>query len=135
MAAWKETPQYRVRILDSGNKAIAESPLYTATPNANGSTSANLTSARTYELPFDITQKGNYIISFTNNGSGFDEFLLLECRINADVTQIEKSIFANGNIDYKNAEIYNEAGIRLTHLQKGLNIIVLPDGATRKILK
>ena len=135
MAAWKETPRYRVRILDSGNKAIAESPLYTATPNANGNTSANLTSARTYELPFDITQKGNYIISFTNNGSGFDEFLLLECRINADVTQIEKSIFANGNIDYKNAEIYNEAGIRLTHLQKGLNIIVLPDGATRKILK
>ena len=135
MAAWKETPRYRARILNSNNSVVAESPLYTATPNANGNTSANLTTAKQYELAFDITQKGNYIISFANNGTGFDEFLLLECRIN---TVVSDGIFLatneNGE-DISKAKIYNTSGVQLPSLQKGMNIIVYPNGNTRKIIK
>ncbi len=135
MAAWKETPRYRVRILDSKNGVVAESPLYTAMPNANGNTSANLQSAKEYELAFDITQKGNYVISFANNGTGFSEFLLLECRVN---TVVPDGVFfaTNGDgEDISHAKIFNASGVALPSLQKGMNIIVYPNGTTRKIIK
>ena len=87
-AAWKGTPQYRVAILDSGRNQVAQSEVQTARPNANGDMSANLSSAETHELLFTVEQPGNYIISFTNNGTGFDEFLLLESRI----SRLQKSL-------------------------------------------
>lgn len=135
MAAWKETPRYRARILGSNNAIVAESPLYSATPNANGNTSANLTSTKEYELAFDIKQKGNYVISFANNGSGFDEFLLMECRINSVVSDgIFLATNENGE-DISQVKIYNTSGVQLPSLQKGMNIIVYPNGNTRKIIK
>ncbi|MBO4314428.1 MAG: glycosyl hydrolase family 98 [Prevotella sp.] len=133
MAAWKETPRYKVRILDTNNNTIAESPIYSATPNANGNTSANIASAKSYELPFDIAQKGNYIISFTNNGTGFDEFLLLECRINSETSLNIKH--ETLNINNTSIKIFNSAGVQIPNLQKGMNIIVYPDGTTRKLIK
>jgi hypothetical protein len=136
MAAWKETPRYKVRILDTNNNTITESPIYIATPNANGNTSANITSAKSYELSFDIAQKGNYVISFTNNGTGFDEFLLLECRINTVISDgIAETLLNTDTSDNTSIKIFNSAGVQIPSLQKGMNIIVYPDGTTRKIIK
>ena len=55
-AAWKEKPSYKVRILDESGNVIASSETLTATPNANGNTAANLTSAALHELNFEIIQ-------------------------------------------------------------------------------
>ena len=82
-AAWKGTPKYIARILDADGNVVATSSAYSATPNANGNNSASLSAAKTYELEFDIAEEDNYIISFLNNGTGFDEFLLLDCRLNS----------------------------------------------------
>ena len=135
MAAWKGTPKYNVSILDASNNAIAQSGYLTATPNANGNTAANLTSAKENELRFDITKKGNYIISFQNNGSGFDEFLLLECRLNSVVPDgIMKVLEEDGDADISKAKFYNASGVQIPNMQKGMNIIVYPNGKTRKII-
>ncbi|MBR6182558.1 MAG: glycosyl hydrolase family 98 [Prevotella sp.] len=131
MAAWKEKPTYKVRILNSSNAVVATTEVLTATPNANGNTAANLASATLYELPFEVTQKGNHVISFLNNGTGFDEFLLLECRVNmTGATGIHEQEF----ISTLPAGIYSMQGIRRETLQRGINIVVTPDGKTRKVL-
>ena len=131
MAAWKEKPSYKVRILNSSNAVVATTEVLTATPNANGSTAANLASATLYELPFEVTQKGNHVISFLNNGTGFDEFLLLECRVNmTGATGIHEQEFTST----LPAGIYSMQGIRRETLQRGINIVVTPDGKTRKVL-
>ena len=134
-AAWKGTPKYRARILGAADAIIAQSPVYNATPNADGNTAANLTSAKTYELPFEITAEGDYVISFVNNGTGFDEFLLLECRINTVMTD---GIFAerinNGQWTKDNGTIFNALGIRQPSLHRGMNIVVTPDGKAHKII-
>ena len=90
MAAWKGTPKYKARIISPNNTLVVTTTAYSATPNANGSFSANLSSATLYELPFEVTEAGNYIISFLNNGTGYDEFLLLECRVNVDQPAVIK---------------------------------------------
>ena len=131
MAAWKGTPQYKARILSASNQALATSTAYTATPNANGSTSANLSGAKLYELPFTVSQKGNYIISFIDNGSGFDEFLLLECRINQ---QVPSGIASIPLRPVRQAGIYSPSGVVRQRLERGLNIIVTDDGQVKKIL-
>ena len=131
MAAWKEKPTYKVRILNSSNAVVATTEVLTATPNANGSTAANLASATLYELPFEVTQKGNHVISFLNNGTGFDEFLLLECRVNmTGATGIHEQEFTST----LPAGIYSMQGVRRETLQRGINIVVTPDGKTRKVL-
>ena len=82
MAAWKGTPKYKVQILDFATGAVvAASETFTATPNANGSTSANLASAVKRELEFTIGEGGNYVIRFSDESGGFDEYLLLDCRL------------------------------------------------------
>jgi len=129
MAAWKASPQYKARILKADNTAIATSQAYTATPNANGSTSADLTAATRYELPFEVKEQGNYVISFINNGSGFDEFLLLECRVNA---QVSSGIVTLPVRQTRQPGIYSPSGIVRRQLQPGLNIIVTSDGKVRK---
>ena len=135
MAAWKESPKYKARMLDKSGKVIAESPVYSATPNANGNTSANLSSAQVQELSFTVTTPGQYIISFVNNGTGFDEFLLLECRIN---TVIPDGIFSLATDDEEQMQtpiaIYSPSGVKRDAMQKGLNIIVTPSGKTKKII-
>ena len=99
-AAWKGTPQYKVQLLNaSTNAVVAESKTHTATPNANGNSAANLTSAPAYELPFSTQADGNYIVRFidaTTTG-GYHEFLLLECRINT-VQQVFGDIDGDGLI-------------------------------------
>ena len=131
MAAWKNTPKYKVSIINKNTgKAVVTSSVMSATPNADGNTSANLTSAKLYELAFDITESGNYIIRFQNNGTGFDEFLLLECRINGKPSAIEDILNTPATIK----AIYDANGIRHETLQRGLNIIHTTDGKVRKIM-
>lgn len=134
MAAWKGSPKYQARILNSKSTVLAQSPLYTATPNADGNTAANLTAAKEYELKFDVQEKGNYVISFLNNGTGFDEFLLLECRINSVIPDGIAKVIDNDEGDLSRAKIYNVAGTLLPTLQKGMNIIVYPNGKTKKVI-
>ena len=130
MAAWKEKPSYKARILNSSNAVIATTEVLAATPNADGNSAANLASATLYELPFEVAQKGNYVISFLNNGTGFDEFLLLECRVNmTGATGIHEH-----EITTMPAGIYSMLGVRRESLQRGINIVVTPDGKTKKIL-
>ena len=108
-----------------------------STPNANGSTSANLTSAKTYELTFEVTESGNYIIRFQNQGDmggGFEEFLLLMCKI----SKAEDPNLGNGINDAPAAEatvtaIYNLSGVRTDKMSPGVNIVRMSDGTTRKV--
>ena len=109
---------------------VAQSSIYSATPNADGNTAANLTSAKTYTLEFEITEAGNHIISFVNNGSGFDEFLLLECRLN---TYIPDGIDVARQTTTTPA-IFDLTGIRQQTMHRGLNIIRTADGQVRKVL-
>jgi hypothetical protein len=110
---------------------VATSAVYTAEPNANGSTSADLSAAQLYELPFEVTEKGNYVISFLNSSTGFDEFLLLECRINSTASSGIANVLAN---PAQSAGIYSPSGTRRQTLQRGLNIIVSADGNIRKVM-
>ena len=132
MAAWKGSPKYKARMLDAKSNVLAETSLYTATPNANGNTSANLTSAQRYELPFEVKESGKYVISFVNDGTAFNEFLLLECRVAADTAA---GITFHTSSDTRcPAGIYSPSGIRRQSLQRGLNIVVTEDGTKRKIM-
>jgi len=91
MAAWKGTPKYKVQVIDlSTGKAIVVSKVYTATPNANGSTSANISSSPMQKLEFTVEETGNYVISFSNESrsGGFDEYLLLDCYVSVVETEI-----------------------------------------------
>ena len=132
MAAWKEKPEYKARILDANNAVVAATEYLAATPNAVGNTGANLSSAQLIELPFEVSQKGNYVISFINNGTGYSEFLLLDCRINSTGTsgimehEVLRSTLPVG--------IYSIQGVRRDELQQGINIIVYPDGTSRKVI-
>lgn len=132
MAAWKEQPEYKARILGAGNSVVASTDFMKALPNAAGNTAANLASAQLKELPFEITKKGDYVISFVNNGTGFSEFLLLECRVN--------STGSSGIVEQQSLRttlpsgIYSIQGVRRGELQPGINIIVYPDGTSRKVM-
>ena len=136
-AAWKGTPSYKAQILKSDGSVLAQSDAYRSTPNANGSTSANLTSAKTYEFTFEVTESGNYIIRFQNQGDmggGFEEFLLLMCKI----SKAEDPNLGNGINDAPAAEatvtaIYNLSGVRTDKMSPGVNIVRMSDGTTRKV--
>lgn len=86
MAAWKGEPSFKAEIIDlaTGN-AIASSDVYAAKPNANGNTSADLSTAETHELTFTVNAKNKFVIRFSNQsaaGGGLREFLLLACKVN-----------------------------------------------------
>ena len=135
MAAWKGTPKYKVQILDAvTGSVIAASEVLTASPNANGNTSANLTSAKTLELPFTIEKAGKYVIRFSNESrsSSYDEYLLLECKVSADATGIATP-FAYDTHHVQGAYTLN--GHRVGNDAKGVLILRSDDGTTRKILK
>ena len=137
MAAWKESPKYQVRILDEQDNIIASSESYTSTPNANGNSGANISSAKTYELQFKVENSGKYVISFinTSNNSFYDEYLLAECKLNAlpssTAIEMHDADDTNGG---KVIEIYDLRGIRQDHLSKGVNIIRRSDGSVQKVL-
>ena len=131
MAAWKGTPQYKGQILNASNSVLAATEFLTAKPNANGSNSANLSSATLVELPFEVTTAGKHVISFVNNGTGFSEFLLLHCRI---VPTGTLGIATVANTIVRPAGIYAPNGQPRQSLQQGLNIVVLSDGTVKKIM-
>ncbi len=100
MAAWKGTPQYKVKILNSANSAI-KTGTYQAAPNANGSLSANVSSARMQVLSFRISKEGNYVIRFEEDQSaGFwNEYLLLALTLTQEVQEEQKIItFADAEV-------------------------------------
>lgn len=126
-AAWKARPRYTASILSAAaGDVVAESISYLALPNADGNTSANIASARKYELEFYIAETGRYVIKFTNLDAvnGFDEFLLAECWINTIDTPV--GIESVASHDARNANpdnIYNVWGQRTTASAPGLYII------------
>ena len=134
MAAWKEAPRYKVQVVDAQTgAAVATSAVFTAAPNAGGSTAANLSSALERELPFTVAKAGNYVVRFTNesNSSVYDEYLLLECRVNnLSTSGISLPRPIQGN--ERPAGVYSPSGLRLSSPQHGLNIVVGADGKTRK---
>ena len=133
-AAWKESPRYRTRILDFNGALIAEKATTIAAPNAGGSQSANLKSAKEYKLDFTIEKSGKYIISFTNLDAvgGFDEFLLLECQINKKIVPVSIDDIATSTSSLRDAPIYDLSGRRITdsilppgiYISRGKKIII-----------
>ena len=132
MAAWKDAPTYNVQILNSNDIVIATSETFTAIPNAGGNTSADLSAAESHKLKFAVATKDNYIIHFQCPG-GFLEYLLLACNVNKTGTD-DINYLKDENTVVKISAIYNAAGIRLPHIQRGLNILRMSDGTTRKII-
>lgn len=134
VAAWKNEPTFDVRILNATNDAIVAQTAdqYTAEPNANGDKSADLTATQTYSFDFKIQEKGNYIVQFNNySGGDWDEFLLMACQFLSDVKTGINNIFLDGN-DAPSA-IYGEDGRERTSLRRGINIVRMKSGKTRKL--
>ena len=134
MAAWKGTPTYTASILPAATgSALATSAVLTAAPNANGSSTANLASAKTQELEFTVSKKGKYVVSFQAAGSGYQEYLLLDCRISMvdESTDIQLVNAANE----ESTTIYDLNGRRVDSGAKGVLILRSADGVTRKIIK
>ena len=131
MAAWKGTPTYQVRILNSNNSTVKGSASTIATPNINGDFAGNISSAARKTLDFNVTAAGNYVIQFKTMNSGSGEFLLAECRlrnmtiVNGITTHHADSPLQKG--------IYAPSGVRRETLQPGLNIVVGDDGKTKKV--
>jgi hypothetical protein len=134
MAAWKQAPQYKVQVLTTSGTALATASNLPAAPNANGNGAANLSSAVERSLQFTVPSEGNYIISFTNLDvvGGFDEFLLLACRVNQ---VIEPSALDILDSEEQNdvQQITTADGVNHDGLQRGLNIIQYKSGKTRKV--
>jgi hypothetical protein len=130
-AAWKGTPTYQARILKSTGSVVATSPNCTAAPNLDGNAAGDISSATRNSLTFDVTTKGDYVIQFKEVGSGMQEFLLAECRLRdlsilTGITTRPVSRVPEG--------IYSPSGVRRESLQRGLNIVVKPNGQTQKVL-
>ena len=137
MAAWKGSPKYKVQILNaSTNKAVATSQTYTATPNVNGNTAGNVKSAQQRELPFSISEAGNYYVRFSDdsNVGGFTEFLLLECRINTVAVPDAIPVLSSSDEEVAPVAIYDLQGRRQPALHRGINIIRTADGKTKKVM-
>ena len=143
MAAWKSNPKYKAQILNySTGETIATSAATTATPNANGSTAASVTSAKLFELPFTVTTAGRYVISFQNQDAigGFDEFLLLECSLKeVEPEFIEGDVNVDGTVDvadisaiisvmagsetYDNADVNGDGAVDVADISSVISIM------------
>jgi hypothetical protein len=132
-AAWKGTPSYQAKILNSGGTVVATSSNITAKPNLNGNAAGDISSAVRNTLEFEIATKGNYIIQFKEVGSGMQEYLLAECRLR-DLSRLTAGITTHYAGNRMPAGIYSLSGVRRHSLQRGLNIIVDADGQMRKVL-
>ena len=132
MAAWKGTPTYQAKILTSTSSVVKASENLTAAPNINGNNAGDVSSAVRHTLPFDITKAGKYIIQFKEVGSGMQEFLLTECRLRDFRTTGITTVNAANRLS---EGIYSPSGVRRQQLQRGLNIVIAPDGTTRVVMK
>lgn len=133
MAAWKGAPDYKASINKLDGTLVAQSGQYTATPNANGSQSADVNSATPNTLNFTISEKGNYVINFSSGG-GYPEFLLLDCYITRGETDGIALLSKQDEGAKTIVGIYNAAGVKILGLQQGLNVLKYADGSTRKIV-
>lgn len=135
MAAWKEQPKYRAKIVDAvSGSTLATTATLTATPNANGSTTADLSAARGQELKFAVANAGRYVVSFANAEAptaGMREFLLLECRVNKDLSSAGITTVSSDNSTIKH--IYTTDGVARTRLHRGVNLIRRDDGSIQKL--
>ena len=132
MAAWKGIPNYKAEIVNAQtNAVIASSSGHAAAPNADGNTAANITSAVSRTLPFTLANQTKCVIRFTTTSGGYDEFLLLQCRINS---MASTGITPANTARQLPVGIYSPAGHRLRSLQRGMNIVVDADGTTRKVM-
>lgn len=120
LAAWKGEPYFKAQITAKSGYVIASSGSYKATPNANGSFSANLSSAQEHTLQFTIQTGGDYVINLTGGG-GWNEYLLLECSIHKENVTGVTDLFPDECAD--DFEIYDLSGRRIQSLQHGMNII------------
>ena len=135
MAAWKDSPNYRAQIINSNGTTIAASSVYTAAPNAAGSSLADISSATQNEFAFTVTTTGNYVINFSDatSAGGFHEFLLLECNLmQTDLTGINQIKTVSNQHP---VSIYNMSGMKQNAIATGVNIIRQSDGKTVKIVK
>lgn len=141
MAAWKESPKYKVSILDAASEScISASKVFTASPNAGGNMSANVSTAAEHELEFTISTAGNYVISFTNESRSniYDEYLLLSCNLRqvGDPTAI-RLVDAEGT---ESTLIYDLSGRQIMNgkqgngqMPRGINIVRSSNGKAKKI--
>ena len=133
MAAWKNSPQYQVNILSSSGSTVKSSTTYTAAPNINGDYSGDISAAQRRTLAFEIKTKGRYIIQFKDKSSseGYHEFLLAECRIR----NLTPSGIVGVNRDTQPEGLYDLHGRRVGSEARGVLILRLADGTTRKIFR
>ena len=133
MAAWKESPQYKVKVLDANDGVVAETSTYSATPNVNDSKTEDVSSAQNDVLDFTVTQDGNYVISFedVSTYNSLHELLLLNCVVSSVSTQTAIRIVSGDGS--QSTTVYGIGGERRPTLSRGLNIIRTADGKTRKV--
>ena len=131
MAAWKGTPKYQAKILNSSGTALKTSETYTAAPNLNGNAAGDISSATRITMPFDVTTKGKYIIQFKEVGSGMQEYLLAECRLRCisltGIREVGADFAVEGLFDLNGRRVANDA--------KGVLILRSADGTTHKIIR
>ena len=131
MAAWKGEPTYQAKILSSAGSTIKSSTTFTAKPNIKGDFAGNISTAERITLPFEIKTKGKYIIQFKEVGSGMQEFLLAECRIR----NLTETGIVNVNRNNQSEGLYDLHGRRVGSDARGVLILRLADGTTRKIFR
>lgn len=118
MAAWKNNPTYKVEIfkLRDTNTPIQSSDTYSAEPNADGNTAADLSSATLRTFTFNITDADTYLIKFSQVNDGWGEFLLLQCDLTTPEHEFEyQGTDANGDNIFamKLPENATESDVRL----------------------
>ena len=134
MAAWKESPKYKVSIRDAATgNSIASSDTFTASPNANGSSAADVSPAEEHDLSFTISTAGDYIIRFTNESRSniYDEYLLLLCNLRIVSSATDIPLVSDGR--FHSTTIYSIGGEQRSAASHGVNIIRTSDGKTKKI--
>ena len=132
-AAWKEEPQYKVELLDAAGVAVVTSQVQQAAPNVKGER-GDVSSAERHELPFTVTEKGNFVIRFTDESTfgGFHEFLLLECKIITDTASGIRQMRVGGA---QSTGLYDLQGRRVQSPRKGQILILRStDGKTKKMI-
>lgn len=131
-AAWKNTPTFKAQVKDLAGNVIVESENLTATPNCNNSQSADVTGTPVHTLDFTLTQKTSVTLNFVRTSGGYDEYILLMCKLSKDVTTAILGV-DNDGLKAAKRQIFNASGVLLPSLQKGLNIVREADGRVRKI--
>ena len=140
MAAWNGSSTYNVQIL-RGTTVVATGTTYSSAPNAAQSTGADLSSATTRVLEFEVKTPGDHIIKFNGVNTGWEGLLLTLCKlklvpepaIKGDVngdgqvngTDIQAVInFIVASQYNKKADVNGDGQVNGTDIQEIINIIV-----------